>query len=183
MRTVKRSLCAAAVWLLVFGLAACAAESAETAPAENTETPVLAPVPAAAAAAPAEEETQAGEETGMLCMKIGETQVAVEWEENASVQALEELCREQALVIPMSMYGGFEQVGPLGTSLPRSDSQTTTDSGDIVLYSGSQLVVFYGSNSWAYTRLGHITDQSRDDMAALLGQGDVAITLTWEAVR
>ena len=119
----------------------------------------------------------------MLCMKIGETQVAVEWEENASVQALEELCREQALVIPMSMYGGFEQVGPLGTSLPRGDSQTTTDSGDIVLYSGSQLVVFYGSNSWAYTRLGHITDQSRDDMAALLGQGDVAITLTWEAVR
>lgn len=179
MRTVKRSLRAAAVWLLVFGLAACAAESAETAPAENTETPVLAPVPAAAAAAPA----QAGEETGMLCMKIGETQVAVEWEENASVQALEELCREQALVIPMSMYGGFEQVGPLGTSLPRGDSQTTTDSGDIVLYSGSQLVVFYGSNSWAYTRLGHITDQSRDDMAALLGQGDVAITLTWEAVR
>ena len=179
MRTVKRSLCAAAVWLLVFGLAACAAESAETAPAENTETPVLAPVPAA----PAEEETQAGEETGMLCMKIGETQVAVEWEENAAVQALEELCREQALVIPMSMYGGFEQVGPLGTSLPRGDSQTTTDSGDIVLYSGSQLVVFYGSNSWAYTRLGHITDQSRDDMAALLGQGDVAITLTWEAVR
>ena len=183
MRTVKRSLCAAAVWLLVFGLAACAAESAETAPAENTETPVLAPVPAAAAAAPAEEKTQAGEETGMLCMKIGETRVAVEWEENASVQALEELCREQALVIPMSMYGGFEQVGPLGTSLPRGDSQTTTDSGDIVLYSGSQLVVFYGSNSWAYTRLGHITDQSRDDMAALLGQGDVAITLTWEAVR
>lgn len=179
MRTVKRSLRAAAVWLLVFGLAACAAESAETAPAENTETPV----PAAAAAAPAEEKTQAGEETGMLCMKIGETRVAVEWEENAAVQALEELCREQALVIPMSMYGGFEQVGPLGTSLPRSDSQTTTDSGDIVLYSGSQLVVFYGSNSWAYTRLGHITDQSRDDMAALLGQGDVAITLTWEAVR
>ena len=115
----------------------------------------------------------------MLCMKIGETQVSVDWEENAAVQALEELCRKETLVISMSMYGGFEQVGPIGTSLPRSDSQTTTDSGDIVLYSGSQLVVFYGSNSWAYTRLGHITGQSAEDMASLLGRGDVTITITW----
>ena len=115
----------------------------------------------------------------MLQMKIGETAVMVEWEENASVQALEELCREQALVIPMSMYGGFEQVGPIGTSLPHSDSQTTTAAGDLVLYSGNQLVVFYGSNSWAYTRLGHITDQSAEDMASLLGKGDVTITITW----
>ena len=75
------------------------------------------------------------------------------------------------------MYGGFEQVGSIGTSLPRSDKQTTTEAGDIVLYSGNQIVVFYGFNSWAYTRLGHISDQSAADMTALLGQGDVTITL------
>ena len=77
----------------------------------------------------------------------------------------------------MSMYGGFEQVGAIGQNLPRDDSQTTTKAGDIVLYSGNQIVVFYGSNSWAYTRLGHITDKSAQQMADLLGRGDVTITI------
>ncbi len=67
----------------------------------------------------------------------------------------------------MSMYGGFEQVGEIGTSLPRNDVQTTTSAGDIVLYSGNQIVIFYGNNSWAYTRLGHITDH--DDAFWMLG--------------
>ena len=80
----------------------------------------------------------------------------------------------------MSMYGGFEQVGPVGTRLPSSDAQTRTSAGDIVLYSSSQIVVFYGSNSWAYTRLGHITDQDPAGMAALLGNGDVKITISME---
>ena len=75
------------------------------------------------------------------------------------------------------MYGGFEQVGSLGTRLPRDDRETTTGSGDIVLYSGSQIVVFYGSNSWAYTRLGHISDKSAEEMKALLGNGNVTLTL------
>ena len=82
------------------------------------------------------------------------------------------------LTIEMSRYGGFEQVGSIGRTLPRSDAQTTTASGDIVLDSGNQLVVFYGSNSWAYTRLGHITDQTAAQMKALLAGGDVTITLS-----
>jgi hypothetical protein len=76
------------------------------------------------------------------------------------------------------MYGGFEQVGSIGQSLPRSDTQTTTASGDIVLYSGDQLVVFYGSNTWAYTRLGKIVDKTPEEMEELLGNGDVTITLS-----
>ena len=75
------------------------------------------------------------------------------------------------------MYGGFEQVGPIGQSLPRNDSQTTTQAGDIVLYSGNQVVIFYGSNAWAYTRLGHISDKSGQEMAELLGNGDTTITI------
>ena len=59
--------------------------------------------------------------------------------------------------------------------------QTTTAAGDIVLYAGNQIVVFYGSNAWAYTRLGHITDQSAADMEALLGHGDVTLSLRLEA--
>ena len=80
------------------------------------------------------------------------------------------------LTIQMSMYGGFEQVGSIGQSIVRDDVQTNTSFGDIVLYSGNQIVVFYGSNSWAYTRLGHV-DLSQQEMRALLGGGDVVITL------
>ena len=116
----------------------------------------------------------------MLRMMIGDTVVAVEWENNESVEALKALCEEEPLVIQMSMYGGFEQVGPIGTRLPSDDVQTITSAGDIVLYSSNQIVVFYGSNSWAYTRLGHITDQDASGMASLLGNGNVTITLRME---
>ena len=113
---------------------------------------------------------EAGE--GMILMIDGE-EYPVEWEENESVEALKELC---PLTVKMSMYGGFEQVGSLGESLPRNDEQIKTGYGDIVLYSGNQIVVFYGSNSWAYTRLGHI-DMTQEELTELLGNGDVEITL------
>jgi hypothetical protein len=117
------------------------------------------------------------EEASMLQMKINDTPVTVAWENNESVAALKELAAN-GLTIQMSMYGGFEQVGSIGQRLPSSDVQTSTSSGDIVLYSGNQLVVFYGSNSWAYTRLGHITDKTPEEMRTLLSNGDVTITLS-----
>lgn len=106
-------------------------------------------------------------------LMIGEKEVPVTWEDNPSVDALRTLC---PLTIQMSMYGGFEQVGALGQNIVRDDKQTTTNYGDIVLYSGNQIVIFYGSNSWAYTKLGHV-DLSQQDMRDLLGGGDVSITL------
>ena len=123
------------------------------------------------------EENRLEAEEMSILMKIGEETVTVTWEDNESVVALKELLREQSMSIQMSMYGGFEQVGSLGTSLPRDDEQTTTQAGDIVLYSGNQMVVFYGSNSWAYTRLGKITDKSAGELKEMLGGGDVTITL------
>ncbi len=119
------------------------------------------------------------EKAETMRLKIGETEVSVAWEDNESVDALKELARD-GLSIPMSMYGGFEQVGPIGKDLPREDRQTTTQAGDIVLYSGNQLVIFYGSNSWAYTRLGKIVDKSASELTELLGSGDAAVTLTTE---
>lgn len=127
-----------------------------------------------------EEEPPQEKQNMSLQMTIGSTPVAVSWEDNEAVQALKELCRNQPLTIAMSMYGGFEQVGSIGTNLPANDVQTTTSAGDIVLYSGNQMVVFYGSNSWAYTRLGHITDQSADGMAQLLSNGDTTIIINFE---
>ena len=122
------------------------------------------------------------EEAETMRMKSGETDVEIVWEDNESVSALKELARD-CLRIQMSMYGGFEQVGSLGTSLPRSDVQTTTKTGDIVLYAGNQIVVFYGSNSWAYTRLGRIINVSEEDLTKLLANGNVVITLSLEQVE
>ncbi len=107
-------------------------------------------------------------------LRIGDTEVPVVWEDNPSVAALRQLL---PLTIPMSMYGGFEQVGPIGQSIERNDAQMTTSCGDIVLYAGNQLVIFYGSNSWAYTPLGRI-DLSQQEITALLSGGDVSVTLS-----
>ena len=111
--------------------------------------------------------------SGEMTMLIGETEVPVTWEKNASVDELRTLL---PLTIEMSMYGGFEQVGSIGQSITSDDQQIVTDYGDVVLYSDDRIVVFYGSNSWAYTRLGHI-DLTQKEMTDLLENGNVTITL------
>ena len=120
------------------------------------------------------------EAEAVMKLKINDTVVEVLWEDNESVEALFNLVAAEPLTISMSMYGGFEQVGSIGSSLPRNDVQTTTAAGDIVLYSGSQIVIFYGSNSWAYTRLGRIQGLSANELDELLGNGAVSLTLYTE---
>lgn len=111
-----------------------------------------------------------------LSLKIGNTEVDVNWLDNDSVTALKKLAKD-GLTIEMHMYGGFEQVGSLGTSIKSSDTRITTSPGDIVLYSSNQIVIFYDSNTWAYTKLGHI-NLSKSELTDLLGDGDVTITIT-----
>lgn len=120
------------------------------------------------------------EKNAAMQLKINDTTVSVEWESNESVEALKAICADSPLTVQMSMYGGFEQVGSIGQSLPKNDVLTTTQAGDIVLYSGNQIVVFYGSNAWAYTRLGRITDKSAEDLESLLGNGNVTLTIEVE---
>lgn len=120
------------------------------------------------------------EENKEMRMKIGSTEVQVTWEENEAVDALREIVKEAPLTVSMTMYGGFEQVGPLGVTLPSNDVDTVTDAGDIVLYNSNMMVVFYGTNSWPYTRLGHVADKSAAEMSELLSNGDVQITLSFE---
>ena len=137
-------------------------------------------MPAAESAEENEAETQGkDEERQLMKLIIGDTEVPVIWEENESVDALAELVTDAPLSIQMSMYGGFEQVGPIGQSIVSDDEQTVTGAGDIVLYSGDQIVVFYGSNSWAYTRLGHV-ELPQKEMEELLGNGDVVLVLQME---
>ena len=167
MRFIYLSVIAIMICLLI-SLSACSA-GAQKAASEPAGKPAETEKESKSA------ETDEGQE---LHLRIGDKDVAVAWENNESVSALIKLTEAEPLVINMSMYGGFEQVGSIGQRLPSSDVQTSTSSGDIVLYSSNQLVVFYGSNSWAYTRLGHITDKTPEEMRTLLSNGDVTITLS-----
>lgn len=102
-------------------------------------------------------------------------------ENNAAVDALVDRMEAGPVTIHMSDYAGFEKVGALGQDLPTSDRQTTTRAGDIVLYQGNQIVIFYGSNAWSYTRLGKIDDLT--GWAEALGSGDVSVTFSLAAAQ
>jgi hypothetical protein len=111
-------------------------------------------------------------------MTINNIPVDVKWEENDAVKALRDAVKDDPLTIQTSMYGGFEQVGPLGMELPRNDTRITTEPGDVILYSGNQIVVFYGSNTWAYTRLGNISGKTQAELKELLSNGSVTIVIS-----
>lgn len=96
---------------------------------------------------------------------------------NGATEALRQRLDDGGLTLRLSDYGDFEKVGALGFTLPRSDRQTTTQPGDIVLYQGNQIVIFYGSNTWGYTRLGHIDNATAEGLRQTLGEGDVTVTL------
>lgn len=98
--------------------------------------------------------------------------------DNESAEALRDLLAEGDLTINMSDYGGFEKVGSIGESLPRKDTQISTDVGDIMLYQGDKIVIFYGTNSWSYSRLGRIDGADANDMLSAFGKGDTDITLS-----
>ena len=123
-----------------------------------------------------EETSDERTDTGMK-MYINDMEIPVTWENNPSVSALRSDLQAGDIVVSMSMYSNNEQVGPLDKSYPSNDVQTTTNNGDIVLYRSDQIVLFYGSNSWAYTRLGKM-DLSENEVVNLLSNGDVSIRLT-----
>ena len=108
-----------------------------------------------------------------MVLSIDGTEVPVTWEANPSVADLQ---KHLPLTMQMSKYGGFEQVGSIGRSIVMDDKQITTNYGDIVLYAGDKIVIFYGSNSWAYTRLGHV-NLSQKEMTELLSKGNASITI------
>lgn len=126
------------------------------------------------------ESVEENNEMKQITMTINDETVEVTWEDNESVKALADLVSDSPLTIDTSMYGGFEQVGAIGTDLPSSDINITTKPGDIMLYTGNNIVVFYGSNSWSYTRLGHIENKSADELKSILGSNNVKITLSAE---
>ena len=100
--------------------------------------------------------------------------------DNSSTQALIELLEKGPVTIDMEDYANMEKVGPIGRTLPRNDKPTTTGPGDLILYQGHNFVIYYDTNSWNFTRLGHIDNASQADLKAALGKGDVRVKLSLE---
>lgn len=182
--------------VILLGLVGCgqSAQQESTSPTislaereSQEEAPVPAPAPldsneTSLSPSPLPENTESNEtqeETAMqMNVNVNGSDFTATLEQNTAVDSLVEMLRDGPLTLELSDYAGFEKVGPLGTSLPTSNQQTTTQAGDIVLYQGNQIVMFYGSNSWSYTRLGHIDDLTGWEEA--LGSGDVTVTFSLE---
>ena len=116
-----------------------------------------------------------------VLLKVGENSMTATLTDNEATRELTKLLEQGDITIRMSEYGGFEKVGALPQSLPTSNTQITTEPGDIMLYQGNQMVIFYGSNSWSYTRLGKIDGTTPSNLRQFLGNGDVTLTLSLES--
>lgn len=113
-----------------------------------------------------------------LYITVGNTTLTATMVDNVATQALATALKESPISYEATDYGNFEKVGPLGRSLPTANEQTTTQAGDIVLYNGNQIVIFYGSNSWSYTRIGKIDNVTQSELQTILGEGNCTITLS-----
>lgn len=122
-----------------------------------------------------------GEET-MLYITVNGTTLTATLANNSSAEAFRELLANGPCTIQMSDYGNFEKVGPLGQSLPTNNQQITTEAGDIILYQGNQITIYYDRNSWNFTRLGKINDVTSQQLRDILGSGDVSVTFSLEKV-
>lgn len=129
-----------------------------------------------------EQTTQSKEEEPMkqaqFYITANSTTFTADFADNDSADAFRELLGDGDLTISMSDYGGFEKVGSIGKSLTCKDTQISTAAGDIMLYQGNQIVIFYGRNSWSYSRIGRIEDASADDLLSAFGSGDSDVTFS-----
>ena len=107
---------------------------------------------------------------------VGDDELLATFEDNSSAREFQELLEQGPLTIEMEDYGGFEKVGPLGTSLTRNDTQITTQPGDVILYQGNQITIYYGTNSWNFSRLARI--DAPTDLEEKLGEGTVQVTFS-----
>ncbi|MBP5734229.1 MAG: hypothetical protein J6W53_00185 [Candidatus Methanomethylophilaceae archaeon] len=114
-----------------------------------------------------------------LILTIDGRKVDVVWEDNPSVDAIKVLAKDK-MTVSMERYGGFEQTGSMPKSVVKNDSWIQTSSGDIVLYRGVQISIFFDDNAYDYTRLGKISGMSESEITAMLDRPNVTAVFTLE---
>lgn len=118
------------------------------------------------------------EESEAMLLEVNGYTFEVELENNTSAKALKEYVSKEKRTLSLDDYGNFEKVGDLGITLPRNDETITTKEGDLILYLGNKLCLYYNQNTWDFTKLGHIKDTTH--LKEVLGKGSVQVTLVME---
>ena len=116
------------------------------------------------------------EEEPMLHITVGDHELTATFADNSSAEEFRELLAQGPVTVEMEDYGGFEKVGPLGTTLTRNDTQIITEPGDVILYQGNQITIYYDTNTWSFTRLARINDPT--GLREKLGDGAVSVTFS-----
>lgn len=157
--------------LAVLGLSGCG----------NGSSPADSPPPPSQSVISEQESSQSqdnssSQEEPMLKITVGDQELLATFADNSSAEEFRELLAQGPVTISMDDYGGFEKVGSLGTTLTRNDTRITTQPGDVILYQGNQITIYYGTNTWNFTRLAKINDST--DLQAKLGTGTVQVTFS-----
>ena len=119
-------------------------------------------------------------QTCVLVIEVNGKIFYASFEDNSSAEALKEKLNIETITVDMHDYGSFEKVGALPWELPRNDTQITTEPGDVILYQGNQITVYYDTNSWSFTRLARIGNTTKEELLAALGEGDVSVKFSLE---
>ena len=163
--------------LAIFGLTACGTGETPAKPAVSPPQAVVSPQQSPEPQ-PSESSVDSTQEESALKITVGDYELTAAFADNPSAEEFRQLLAQGPVSVEMEDYGGFEKVGPLGTTLTRSDEQITTEPGDVILYQGNQITIYYGTNSWNFTRLAKIDDPT--DLKAKLGEGTVQVTFSLE---
>ena len=115
-------------------------------------------------------------ESMKIQITVGDVALIATPEDNSSAEAFLALLQEQPITVQMSDYA--EMVGPIGTDLPRNDTQISVGAGDVILYQGNQITIYYGTNSWNFTKLAVIEGATKESLLEALGTGDVEVTFS-----
>ena len=109
---------------------------------------------------------------------IGDKSLEISAADNSSAKAFIELLGSNDVTIDMHDYSNFEKVGDIGTSLPTNDENITTEAGDVILYQGTSITIYYDTNTWDFTRLGKIQNITQQELKDILGDDDVTVTFS-----
>ena len=113
-------------------------------------------------------------------LRINDKYYSIEFESNSSADAFFEKIKEEPVTVEMRDYGGFEKVGDLPWELPTNDEEITTQPGDIILYQGNKITIYYDENTWNFTKIGRITDVDVEELREVLGDGETAVEFSVE---
>ena len=171
------------VILLLF--AACSSDAASsvkpTQPETQTPKSSASKTPGAVpASSSAGSSLKVGEAPVKLKIHVNDTTFTATLEENSSAKAFAEFLTQGDMTLDMRDYGSFEKVADLPRSFPRNDKQIDTDAGDIILYQGNSITIYYDKNSWNFTRLARIDNVNKKRLQQILGKGNVKATFSVE---